>query len=322
LGFGHPELALATMNEVLDHGGEDLAPRIVGPMFQWRARANAELHNYKDAYADLQEYVHRYTAANEAERIRQAGALRARFETDREIERNFSLKRELENTQEQSNRQATQLRWNTVVAVAAAWIIALLIYFLIANRSYRAQLLQLASQDALTGLPNRRRTQELALAALEAARTTRKPLTLALIDMDHFKDINDTCGHAAGDHVLQEFARAGREALRETDILGRWGGEEFLLLMPETPVELAVASLERLRALVFGIRLPASGSDLQVSLSAGLAMYDESVKSFEDLVARADAALYRAKNEGRDLIRLCEADFMSTGARRALRLTS
>jgi diguanylate cyclase (GGDEF)-like protein len=321
-GFGHPDLALATMNEVLDRGGEDLAPRIVGPMFQWRARANAALHNYKDAYADLQEYVNRYTAANDAERIRQAGALRARFETDREIERNFSLKRELENTQEQSNRQATQLRWNTVVAVAAAWIIALLIYFLIANRSYRAQLLHLASQDALTGLPNRRRTQELALAALELAKTTRKPLTLALIDMDHFKDINDTCGHAAGDHVLQEFARAGREALRETDILGRWGGEEFLLLMPETPVELAVASLERLRTLVFGIRLPPSGSDLQVSLSAGLAMYDESVKSFEDLVARADAALYRAKNEGRDLIRLCEADFMSTGARRALRLTS
>jgi diguanylate cyclase (GGDEF)-like protein len=322
LGFGHPDLALATLNEVLDHGGEDLAPRIVGPMFQWRARANAELHNYKDAYADLQEYVHRYTAANEAERIRQAGALRARFETDREIERNFSLKRELQNTQEQSNRQATQLRWNTVVAVAGAWIIALLIYFLIANRSYRTQLLHLASQDALTGLPNRRRTQELALAALEVAKTTGKPLTLALIDMDHFKDINDTCGHAAGDHVLQEFARAGREALRETDILGRWGGEEFLLLMPETPVELAVASLERLRTLVFGIRLPPSGCDLRVSLSAGLAMNDESVKSFEDLVARADAALYRAKNEGRDLIRLCEADFMSTGARRALRLTS
>jgi diguanylate cyclase (GGDEF)-like protein len=122
--------------------------------------------------------------------------------------------------------------------------------------------------------------------------------------------------------VLQEFARAGREALRETDILGRWGGEEFLLLMPETPVELAVASLERLRTLVFGIRLPPSGSDLQVSVSAGLASFDDAVKSFEDLVARADAALYRAKNDGRDLIRLCDADFMSTGARRALRLTS
>jgi diguanylate cyclase (GGDEF)-like protein len=322
LGFGHADLALATMNQVLDHGGEDVSPRIVGSMYEWRARANAALRNYKDAYADLQEYVSRFTAANNAERIRQAGALRARFETDREIERNFSLKRELENTQEQSNRQAQQLRWNTVVAVAGIWIIALLIYFLVANRSYRMQLVQLASQDALTGLPNRRRTQELALMALDLAKSTGKPLTLALIDMDHFKDINDRCGHAAGDHVLQEFARAGREALRETDILGRWGGEEFLLLMPETPVELAIASLERLRTLVFGIRLPPTGSDLQVSLSAGLASFDPTVKSFEDFVARADAALYRAKHDGRDLIRLCEADFLSTGARRALRLTS
>jgi len=322
LGYGHPDLALATMNQVLEHGGDDVRPRLVGSMYEWRARANAALHNYKDAYADLQAYATRFTAATNAERIRQAGALRARFETDREIARNSSLKRELENTQEQSNRQAQQLRWNTVIAIAGICIIALLVYFLIANRSYRIRLVRLASQDALTGLPNRRRTQELALAALEVAKTTGKPLTLALIDMDHFKDINDTCGHAAGDHVLQEFARAGREALRETDILGRWGGEEFLLLMPETPVELAVASLERLRTLVFGIRLPPSGCDLRVSLSAGLAMNDESVKSFEDLVARADAALYRAKNEGRDLIRLCEADFMSTGARRALRLTS
>jgi diguanylate cyclase (GGDEF)-like protein len=322
LGFGHPDLALATMNQVLDHGGEDVSPRVVGSMYEMRGRANAALHYYREAYWDLQEYVNRYTAANDAERIRQAGALRARFETDREIERNSSLKRELESSQEQSNRLAQQLRWNTVVVVAGVWIIALLIYFLIANRSYRAQLVQLASQDSLTGLPNRRRTLELATAAMETARTTQTPLTIAVIDMDHFKAINDRCGHAAGDHVLKEFARAGREALRETDILGRWGGEEFLLLMPETPVELAVASLERLRTLVFGIRLPPSGAGLRVSLSAGLASYDDALKSFEELVARADAALYTAKNEGRDLIRLSDVDFKtsSTGVRRALRL--
>jgi diguanylate cyclase (GGDEF)-like protein len=321
LGLGHPELALPIMNQVLDHGGVDLPPRIVGSVYRWRARVNAALHDYREAYDDLQEYLDRYTAANDAERVKQAGALRARFETDREIERNASLKRELETTLEQSNRQAQQLRWNTFAAVAGFWIIALLIYFLISNRRYRAQLVQLASQDSLTGLPNRRRTLELALAAIRTASTTRKPLTIAIIDMDHFKAINDRCGHAAGDHVLKEFARAGREALREKDILGRWGGEEFLLLMPETPIELALGSLERLRTLVCGIRLPAGADGLQVSLSAGLASYDDTVKSFEDLIARADAALYHAKEEGRDLIRLAEADYenSSTGVRRALR---
>jgi diguanylate cyclase (GGDEF)-like protein len=315
LGLGRADLALAVMNRVLDQGGADIPPRLVGPMYQWRAQAEAALHDYRDAYSDLQEYVKRNTAANEAERMRQAGALRARFETDREIERNSSLKRELETSQEQSSRQAQQLRWNSVVVVAGVSIIALLMYFLLANRRYRAQLLQLASQDPLTGLPNRRRTLELALAALENARDSKLPLTIALIDMDHFKDINDRCGHAAGDHVLMEFSRAGREALRDTDILGRWGGEEFLLVMPETPVEFAIASLERLRKLVFGIRLPASGGGMRVSMSAGLASLEDGVKSLEDLIARADAALYAAKDEGRDLIRLADMNYdgASTG---------
>jgi diguanylate cyclase (GGDEF)-like protein len=324
LGLGHPELALAAMNRVLDRGGEDIPPRTVGSMYEWRAQANAALHDYRGAYNDLQQYVSRYKAANEAERIQQAGALRARFETDREIERNTSLKHELESSQERSTRQARELRWNSVVVVAGVWIIALLVYFLLANRSYRQQLVQLASQDPLTGLPNRRHTVELAVAALETARDSKQPLTIALIDMDHFKNINDRCGHAAGDHVLKEFARAGREALRSSDIMGRWGGEEFLLVMPETPLEYAIASLERLRTLVFGIRLPASGSGMRVSLSAGLASLDENVKSLEDLIARADAALYAAKNEGRDLIRLAEIDLetASTGVRRALRKSS
>ena len=223
MGSGHAERALGILNRVLDHNGADLPPRDVGSIYQWRARTNAALHNYREAYNDLQEYVNRYKAANDAERNRQANAQRARFETDREVERNASLQRELALSHEQSSRQALQLRWNAVVVVAGVWVIALLIYFLIANRRYRQQLVKLASQDSLTGLPNRRRTAELAAAALQIAGESQKPLTIAIIDMDHFKVINDRCGHAAGDHVLKEFARAGREALRESDILAAVG---------------------------------------------------------------------------------------------------
>ncbi|MGO9036443.1 MAG: diguanylate cyclase [Steroidobacteraceae bacterium] len=323
LGSGHAERALGTLDKVLDQDGRDMPPRDVGSIYQWRARANAAVHEYRDAYNDLQEYAKRYTAANDAERIRQAGALRARFETDRQIERNDSLTRDLQTSQEQSNRQAQRLRWNAVVVTAGVCVIALLIYFLLANRRYRQQLVKLASLDALTGLPNRRRTVELAEAALHSASLTRMPVTIALIDMDHFKSINDRWGHATGDHVLREFARAGRETLRESDVLGRWGGEEFLLVMPETPLEYALSSLERLRALVFAIRLPSSGSGLRVSLSAGLATSDADTRSLDELVARADAALYVAKNEGRDLVRVARDDYMtsSTGSRRALRIT-
>jgi diguanylate cyclase len=198
-------------------------------------------------------------------------------------------------------------------------VIALLIYFLVANRRYRHQLVKLASQDSLTGLPNRRRTAELATAALAEA-SAASPLTVAVIDMDHFKVINDRCGHATGDFVLKEFARIGRETLRESDVLGRWGGEEFLLIMPAATLEFALASVERMRTLVFGIRLPASGAGLQVSLSAGLATSGSHGRSLDEMIARADSALYVAKNEGRDLVRVADESFLSTTAiRRAIR---
>jgi diguanylate cyclase (GGDEF)-like protein len=320
LAQGHPEKSLATLNLVLDHNGEDMQPRRVAPLYEWRARTNAALHNYRDAYNDLSEYVRRYTTANDADRTRQTAALRARFETDREIERNSMLKRELDLSQEQSQRQAQQLRWNAVAAVSGVAVIALLVYFLISNLRFRQELVRLARQDGLTGLPNRRRTVELATAAVESAIVDGQPLTIAIIDMDHFKFINDRCGHATGDYVLKEFARMSRESLREADVLGRWGGEEFLLIMPNSDLEVAMATLERLRTRVFGIRLPNSGAGLRVSLSAGLALYGKHVRSLDELIARADSALYVAKNEGRDLVRISDENFLtSSGIRRATR---
>jgi diguanylate cyclase (GGDEF)-like protein len=320
LAEGHPEKALATLNEVLDHSGTDVLPLRVASLYQWRARTNAALHNYRDAYNDLSEYTRRYVATNDADRTKQAVALRARFETDREIERNTLLKRELDLSHEQSQRQAQQLRWNAIAAVSGVLVIALLIYFLVTNFRFRQQLVRLASQDGLTGLPNRRRTAELATDALAAATISDEPLTIAIIDMDHFKFINDRCGHATGDYVLREFARLGRELVRAQDSLGRWGGEEFLLIMPDATSDVAIATLERLRTLVFGINLPPSGAGLRVSLSAGLATRDKQVRSLDELIARADAALYVAKNDGRDLVRVADEKFLTTtGIRRANR---
>jgi diguanylate cyclase (GGDEF)-like protein len=312
LANGHAEKALATLNTVLDRDGTDLLPGRVASIYQARARANAALHNFRDAYADLTEYARRYAAANDAERTQAAAAMRARFETDREIERNAQLKHELGVSRQQSQRQAQELRWNAVAVIAGVVVITLLIYFLVVNRGYRQQLVKLANQDALTGLPNRRRTAELATAALAGATATQNPLTIAIIDMDHFKIINDRCGHAAGDFVLKEFARFGREALRDTDVLGRWGGEEFLLIMPNATLEFALASLERMRTMVFGIHLPASGTGLRVSFSAGLAINLRHGRSLDEMIARADFALYTAKNEGRDLVRVADEGYLST----------
>jgi diguanylate cyclase (GGDEF)-like protein len=139
--------------------------------------------------------------------------------------------------------------------------------------------------------------------------------------MDHFKVINDRCGHATGDHVLKAFAQTGRSALRAGDVLGRWGGEEFLLIMPEATLEVALGTLERLRTLTFCIHLPPSGAGMRVSMSAGVAVYDRIVRSLDELIARADSALYVAKNEGRDQVRVANENFQSSSTiRRATRL--
>jgi diguanylate cyclase len=182
---------------------------------------------------------------------------------------------------------------------------------------------RLAGEDNLTGMPNRGHTAKLAMAALEAA-AARQPLTVAIIDFDHFKNINDRCGHAAGDYVLKEFARVSRGSLRAGDILGRWGGEEFLLILPDTTLDAALASVERLRALALSIQVGSSteGDPVRVTFSAGLATTADGARSLDEIIARADAALYEAKNQGRDLVRIDQESYQtaSTAVRRALRL--
>lgn len=306
LGQGKPARALAALDGVLDRDGEDLPPRRVAILYQWRARANAAMHHYRPAYADLSEYVRRTQADYDAARARQAAAMRARFETDREIERNVSLQRELEIAQERSQRQQAELKRNAVIFVSGLLVIAMLVYVAFFTLRHRRALLRLATLDGLTELPNRRRTAELATHTLQSALAVPRPLTLAIIDLDHFKQINDRCGHAAGDHVLREVARASIAVLRAGDVLGRWGGEEFLLVMPDTTLDAALAVLERLRAALRAIELPATGGGLQVSMSAGLATLDEQTTTLDELIARADAALYEAKDQGRNLVRIAE----------------
>jgi diguanylate cyclase (GGDEF)-like protein len=301
---GYSARALATLNEAFDQSG--MSPRRVAKVFKLRARTNAALHRYRDAYDDLDKYIQRYEAVNEAERARQATALRARFETDRALERAASLKRELGLAQELADRREEQLRWTIILTVTSALVIALLVYILFANLRHRRQLVQLASQDALTGLPNRRSTAELATGALRAAFAAQTPLTLAVIDLDRFKAINDQCGHATGDYVLKEFARRCRESLRTHDIFGRWGGEEFLLVMPATSLDMGLAVMGRLREVALEIRLPQQCAGMRVSLSAGLALIDDHTKSLDELIASADRALYEAKEQGRDLVRVAD----------------
>ncbi|HET9153042.1 MAG TPA: diguanylate cyclase [Solirubrobacterales bacterium] len=148
---------------------------------------------------------------------------------------------------------------------------------------------EMATHDSLTGLSNRRVLEEQLPREMARARRTRSPLCVALIDIDHFKAYNDAHGHLAGDEVLRECARAWDDALRGEDTLVRFGGEEFLVLLPDTAPEEAAEIVERLRE-----RTP-----MGQTCSAGLAGWDF-VESADDLLGRADVALYLAKAGGRD----------------------
>jgi diguanylate cyclase (GGDEF)-like protein len=324
LSEGHAREALRTLNGVLDHEGTDMAPRQVGIAYRTRARAYAALHEYRRAYSDLEQFVRRENAEDLARISRLQETVRERALAEQEVARNAVLQRQLELTQQRATRQTETLRWAAAALTAGVLVIALLSYILITTLRYRRQLVRLATEDNLTGMPNRGRTVELATEALETAAAQRRPLTVAILDLDHFKTINDRCGHATGDHVLKEFARVSRSSLRAGDILGRWGGEEFLLILPDTPLDAALASVERLRVLALAIQVPRTGEEppMHVTFSAGLATTADGARSLDEIIARADAALYEAKNEGRDLVRIDRESYQtaSTGVRRALQL--
>jgi diguanylate cyclase (GGDEF)-like protein len=160
---------------------------------------------------------------------------------------------------------------------------------------------RLATRDELTGLYNRRHLRDELAREADRAQRQRAPLALCLIDVDHFKPINDRHGHALGDEVLCGLSDLLLRMTRTGDILGRWGGEEFLLLLPATPVAQAADVVDRLRAAAGAAMVSASLPELRVTISAGLAPVD-AVDAIETALEHADRALYRAKAEGRDRV--------------------
>ena len=164
--------------------------------------------------------------------------------------------------------------------------------------------LSMALIDSLTGLYNRRYLETYLKGLMDNAVERRKPLALLVLDIDHFKAVNDTHGHLVGDKVLQAVAEALTNSLRSVDMIARIGGEEFVVVMPDTSEEFAEAVAERLRRRVAETHV--SFEDIEepitVNISIGLTMRTGDDKSVEDLMKRADKALYSAKNAGRNRV--------------------
>jgi diguanylate cyclase (GGDEF)-like protein len=178
------------------------------------------------------------------------------------------------------------------------------------QRAFRhAQLLRDARTDSKTGLLNAATWDRQSAAECARAVRTRTPLAVALLDIDKFKGINDTYGHMVGDQVIKEIARTLNSLLRDYDLAGRFGGEEFSLLLPQTRAVDALRIAERVRANIAGLCIIAPGASggerVHVTVSVGVAALDSgSTREFPDLMAAADAALYRAKAGGRDQVQM------------------
>jgi diguanylate cyclase (GGDEF)-like protein len=163
----------------------------------------------------------------------------------------------------------------------------------------------LADHDELTGLLNRRCMRDMIQHHVKLQMRNADGCTLALIDLDHFKHINDTHGHAVGDDVLRLFAKEVRKVLRETDMVARWGGEEFLVLLTQTKADQGVIAMERVRQGLLKAAGPEFAPDLRVKFSAGVAELSV-MEPMDKAIERADEALYRAKSLGRHRTELAE----------------
>jgi diguanylate cyclase (GGDEF)-like protein len=159
---------------------------------------------------------------------------------------------------------------------------------------------RIATHDALTGLGNRRYMDQRLAEEQAISERLERPFSIALVDLDHFKRINDLRGHAGGDQVLQWFADQARTALRNSDQIARWGGEEFLVLMPGTTGAHALACVERLLQQLHAVQ---EGHTMQLSFSAGVTEYRNG-EMLADTIARADREMYAAKDAGRSNVRL------------------
>lgn len=188
-------------------------------------------------------------------------------------------------------------------------VIASFGYVLICNEETLIELRQMAATDPLTGLFNRRPFEQMGEKLIADAARKRRPLALLILDVDHFKQFNDSYGHAVGDAVLQRLADVLQGQLRSADLIGRMGGEEFAALLPDTGPEQAKQVAERLRAAVDALEVRSVGVMVRIQISVGLAMLDANATQGDEptvllaaLMREADLAMYAAKRAGRNRV--------------------
>lgn len=269
-----------------------------------RAAALAAKGNHDMAYQELRRYIATHVKLDDLLREQSSARLRIAFDTERKEAEN----RRLLNEQSLKDRELSALqearRWQSLVMILGGILFFVLLVLGVRQIQRARRLHVLAMTDELTQLPNRRHIQTLGKEAITRARTDNTPLSVLVFDIDYFKRINDGYGHLVGDQVLSRVAHASQAVLRQFDRVGRTGGEEFLVILPGTPLEKAAQVAERLRAGVAALSMSDIAEDLVVTISIGVAELIDEDADLRALSRRADNALYRAKAAGRNRVEI------------------
>ena len=293
--------------------------------YRLRSDVNKRLGRSQRAFDDLAAYVRAWDRLRSSEQAKQSTVLRARFDADRAAARNEELQQQLSYA---TAREREQSKRYAILALSGIGGIVLLLIIAIMAVHHRRKLVLLANTDPLTGLLNRRFVNAHEKSLLENHAKTGASLTVAILDIDHFKAVNDNHGHDAGDEVLIAFAETIRSVVRKCDVIARWGGEEFIVIFPNADQAQAVEALRRVRAALLS-PIRTTGGAVRIRFSGGVASFD-GIGDMHALTQRADEALYKAKTSGRDRIEaaapcirtVCEQDAAGPPVRPALRAAS
>ncbi len=286
----HRDAAYADLGDGCDRALGFGWPRIVGECYQTTADIGVEFGDYKAAHGALQQLVSVERAARQRTAMAQLEELKVRFDMKLKTAENALLKSK--ETASESRRATLALTLALVVVVLVA--VAALLWLQMRQKKRFAVL---AMFDELTGAPNRRSMHDLVAREFGSRRPGESSLWVGILDLDHFKSINDGLGHAVGDAVLREIYQVCHGALRRQDVFGRWGGEEFLLVLRDVDADAVHALYDRLSNAVASMSIAALGTR-SITFSMGVCEARE-VASVEDLIKRADDALYLAKAQGR-----------------------
>jgi diguanylate cyclase (GGDEF)-like protein len=304
---GRPADALADLETARVHFDSTGNTRFLEKLHDERALAFAATGDWQRAYEARGTQLRLQQALAEQLKEEHTSRMRVQFDTEKKEAENRALT--LENRlRGQRLAAVARIRRLQTVIIALSVLIMGILAVLVARHVSSARLLRtMAMTDELTRLPNRRHLLSVAHARLADAKRSDKPVSILALDVDHFKRINDTFGHDAGDAVLRRVAQTCRAALRHDDVIGRTGGEEFVVILPHADAGRAVEVAERLRSAVEGLEWADVDSALRVTVSVGVAERASVDDDFAALSRRADDSLYRAKKLGRNRVDLATA---------------